>query len=61
MVGDPLQEAVIEPGTLAYENWIASGAPVYRQFWLYDVQNAAGVVENGETPRVSEKGPYTYR
>ncbi|XP_076153337.1 platelet glycoprotein 4 [Alosa pseudoharengus] len=55
------KEAVLEPGTTAYENFASAGNPVYRQFWLYDVLNAAGVVELGETPEVKERGPYTYR
>ncbi|KAJ3580956.1 hypothetical protein NHX12_017252 [Muraenolepis orangiensis] len=34
---------------------------VYRQMWLFDVQNPAEVLENGSKPIVWEKGPYTYR
>ncbi|XP_062373463.1 platelet glycoprotein 4 [Sardina pilchardus] len=66
-VGDMLiestvtKEAVIEPGTTAYDNWASAGAPVYRQFWLYDVLNPDGVVEFGDTPMVKERGPYTYK
>ncbi|XP_027899485.1 platelet glycoprotein 4 [Xiphophorus couchianus] len=53
-------EAVIEPGTTAYENWVAAGAKVYRQFWLFDVMNPLEVLEYGATPAVVERGPYTY-
>uniref|UniRef100_A0A8C3GC81 Platelet glycoprotein 4 n=1 Tax=Cyclopterus lumpus TaxID=8103 RepID=A0A8C3GC81_CYCLU len=52
---------VIEPGTTAYDNFVAAGAGVYRQFWFFDVQNAQEVVQNGTTPVVVEKGPYTYK
>ncbi|KAM3858957.1 platelet glycoprotein 4 [Diretmus argenteus] len=55
------KESVIENGTTAYENWAAAGALVYRQFWLYDVQNPLEVLQNGSKPVVLEKGPYTYR
>ncbi|XP_061570733.1 platelet glycoprotein 4 [Cololabis saira] len=55
------KEAVIEPGTKAYENWAAGGALVYRQFWFFDVQNAQEVLQNGSAPVVVEKGPYTFR
>lgn len=55
-----VQEAVIEPGTTAYENWVAAGAKVYRQFWLFDVMNPLEVLEYGATPAVVERGPYTY-
>uniref|UniRef100_A0A8C3B2T8 Platelet glycoprotein 4 n=1 Tax=Cyclopterus lumpus TaxID=8103 RepID=A0A8C3B2T8_CYCLU len=55
------KEAVIEPGTTAYDNFVAAGAGVYRQFWFFDVQNAQEVVQNGTTPVVVEKGPYTYK
>ncbi|CAL8242156.1 unnamed protein product [Merluccius merluccius] len=59
--GTVVKEAVIEPGTTAYNNWISSAAFVYRQMWLFDVQNPQEVIQNGSKPRVLEKGPYTYR
>ncbi|XP_049892723.1 platelet glycoprotein 4 [Epinephelus moara] len=55
------KEAVIEPGTTAYDNWASAGAQVYRQFWFFDVQNAQEVLQKGANPVVVEKGPYTYR
>lgn len=55
------KEAVIEPGTTAYDNWVSTGAKVYRQFWFFDVQNAQEVLQKGANPVVVEKGPYTYR
>ncbi|KAM7367292.1 hypothetical protein PAMP_015205 [Pampus punctatissimus] len=55
------KEAVIEPGTTAYDNWVSAGANVYRQFWFFDVTNANEVLQNGAIPVVVEKGPYTYR
>ncbi|XP_006026688.1 platelet glycoprotein 4 [Alligator sinensis] len=54
------KEVVIENGTIAYENWIVPGSPVYRQFWIFDVQNPAEVM-NGSQPILQQKGPYTYR
>ncbi|TST22530.1 Platelet glycoprotein 4 [Bagarius yarrelli] len=66
-VGDSLvgntvrKEAVLEEGTTAYENWISAGAPVYRQFWLFDVQNPLDVLKNGSIPELQQRGPYTYR
>ncbi|MEQ2220614.1 hypothetical protein ILYODFUR_007109 [Ilyodon furcidens] len=54
------QEAVIEPGTTAYDNWAAAGAKVYRQFWLFEVKNPLEVMDHGAAPVVIEKGPYTY-
>lgn len=56
-----VQEAVLEPGTTAHSNWESAGAAVYRQFWVFDVQNPEEVVKDGATPVVTEKGPYTYR
>lgn len=56
-----LQETVIENGTIAYENWIVPGSPVYRQFWIFDVQNPEEVIANASRPVLKEKGPYTYR
>ncbi|XP_022605357.1 platelet glycoprotein 4 [Seriola dumerili] len=59
--GTVKKEAVIAPGTTAYDNWVATGANVYRQFWFFHVQNPQEVLQNGATPVVVEKGPYTYR
>ncbi|XP_015668220.1 platelet glycoprotein 4-like [Protobothrops mucrosquamatus] len=55
------KEAVIENGTIAYENWIVPGCPIYRQFWVFDVQNPEEVMEKGSAPILEQKGPYTYR
>ncbi|KAM9846068.1 platelet glycoprotein 4 [Aulostomus maculatus] len=59
--GTVKKEAVIEPGTTAYDNWVSTGASVYRQFWFFDVKNPLEVVQKGATPEVVERGPYTYR
>ncbi|KAE8616415.1 hypothetical protein XENTR_v10008800 [Xenopus tropicalis] len=53
-------EAVIEEGTIAYENWIEAGSPVYRHFWIYHVTNPDEII-NGGKPILQQKGPYTYR
>uniref|UniRef100_A0A670YQ21 Platelet glycoprotein 4 n=1 Tax=Pseudonaja textilis TaxID=8673 RepID=A0A670YQ21_PSETE len=55
------REAVIEKGTIAYQNWVIPGSPIYRQFWLFDVQNPEEVMQNGSAPVLKQKGPYTYR
>ncbi|XP_061438136.1 platelet glycoprotein 4 [Rhineura floridana] len=55
------KETVIENGTIAYENWVVPGSPVYRQFWIFDVQNPTEVMKNGSKPILKQKGPYTYR
>ncbi|KAM9328407.1 platelet glycoprotein 4 [Pholidichthys leucotaenia] len=59
--GTVKKEAVIEEGTTAYDNWVSTGATVYREFWLFDVQNSLEVVNDGAKPVVKEKGPYIYR
>uniref|UniRef100_A0A8C2XXV2 PAS-4 n=1 Tax=Capra hircus TaxID=9925 RepID=A0A8C2XXV2_CAPHI len=44
-VGDMLiektikKEVVLEDGTIAFKNWVKTGTDVYRQFWIFDVQN----------------------
>ncbi|KAF6085517.1 CD36 molecule [Phyllostomus discolor] len=66
-VGDMLiektikKEVVLEEGTTAYKNWVKTGTDVYRQFWIYDVQNPDEVALNGSNIKVKEMGPYTYR
>ncbi|XP_026545669.1 platelet glycoprotein 4-like [Notechis scutatus] len=55
------KEVVIENGTIAYENWVLPGSPVYREIWVFDVQNPEDVMQNGSAPILKQKGPYTYR
>ncbi|KAM3926317.1 platelet glycoprotein 4 [Leptodactylus fuscus] len=57
--GEIDKEAVIEEGTIAYDNWIVPGSPVYRQFWMFHVLNPEDVI-NGGKPKLVQKGPYTY-
>ncbi|XP_018419066.1 PREDICTED: platelet glycoprotein 4 [Nanorana parkeri] len=52
-------EAVIEDGTIAYENWIKPGSPVYRYFWIFHVTNPDDVLVGGK-PNLEQKGPYAY-
>uniref|UniRef100_A0A8D0GSG0 Platelet glycoprotein 4 n=1 Tax=Sphenodon punctatus TaxID=8508 RepID=A0A8D0GSG0_SPHPU len=54
------KEAAIENGTIAYENWVVPGSPVFRQFFFYHVQNPSEVM-NGSRPNLKQIGPYTYR
>ncbi|KFP35733.1 Platelet glycoprotein 4, partial [Chlamydotis macqueenii] len=66
-VGDNLigkaikKETVIANGTIAFENWLVPGSSVYRQFWVFHVQNPSEVLEQGARPKLEQRGPYTYR
>lgn len=66
-VGDMLiqktikKEVVLEEGTTAYQNWVKTGTTVYRQFWIFDVQNPDDVAMNSDKIKVKQRGPYTYR
>ncbi|XP_075061374.1 platelet glycoprotein 4 [Mixophyes fleayi] len=53
------EEAVIEEGTIAYDNWLVTGSPVYRHFWIFQVLNPDEILNAGK-PRLQQKGPYTY-
>ncbi|NWH82782.1 CD36 protein, partial [Piaya cayana] len=55
------KEAVIANGTIAFQNWIVPGSSVYRQFWIFNVQNPSEVLESGARPVLEQRGPYTYR
>uniref|UniRef100_A0A671R2A5 Uncharacterized protein n=1 Tax=Sinocyclocheilus anshuiensis TaxID=1608454 RepID=A0A671R2A5_9TELE len=39
-------ETVLENGTLAFDTWTSVDTPMYRQFWLFDVQNPDDVLNN---------------
>ncbi|XP_053465034.1 platelet glycoprotein 4 isoform X2 [Nycticebus coucang] len=55
------KEAVLEEGTIAFQNWVKTGTEVYRQFWIFDVQNPEDVRVNSSNIKVKQRGPYTYR
>uniref|UniRef100_A0A2K5RN87 Platelet glycoprotein 4 n=1 Tax=Cebus imitator TaxID=2715852 RepID=A0A2K5RN87_CEBIM len=55
------KEVVLEEGTLAFKNWVKTGTEVYRQFWIFDVQNPQEVIMNSSNIKVEQRGPYTYR
>ncbi|CAM4566584.1 hypothetical protein PO909_029154 [Leuciscus waleckii] len=55
------KETVLENGTLAYDTWTSVDVAIYRQFWLFNVQNPDEVVSQGAKPVLVQKGPYTYR
>ncbi|XP_026087128.1 platelet glycoprotein 4 [Carassius auratus] len=56
-----LTETVLENGTLAFDTWTSVDTQMYRQFWLFDVQNPDDVLSQGAKPVLVQKGPYTYR
>ncbi|XP_070326008.1 platelet glycoprotein 4-like isoform X1 [Odocoileus virginianus] len=66
-VGDTLikktvkKEAALEEGTIAFKNWVKTDTRVYRQFWIFDVQNPEEVAVNSSKIKVKQRGPYTYR
>ncbi|XP_010635063.1 platelet glycoprotein 4 [Fukomys damarensis] len=55
------KEVVLEEGTIAFKNWVKTGTEVYRQFWIFDVQNPQDVIVKSSNIKVKQKGPYTYR
>lgn len=47
-------------GTESFEAWRNPPAPIYMQFYFFNVTNPLEVLE-GDRPAVVEIGPYTYR
>uniref|UniRef100_A0A8C6CGE5 Platelet glycoprotein 4 n=1 Tax=Moschus moschiferus TaxID=68415 RepID=A0A8C6CGE5_MOSMO len=63
-VGDMLiekTETVLEEGTTAFKNWVKTDTHVYRQFWIFDVQNPEDMAVHSNKIKVKQRGPYTYR
>uniref|UniRef100_A0A665V358 Lysosome membrane protein 2-like n=1 Tax=Echeneis naucrates TaxID=173247 RepID=A0A665V358_ECHNA len=54
------EEVVLKNGTEAFEAWEDPPAPVYMQFYFFNLTNPLEVLD-GERPAVVEIGPYTYR
>ncbi|XP_034402684.1 lysosome membrane protein 2c [Cyclopterus lumpus] len=54
------KEIVLKNGTEAFEAWENPPAPIYMQFYFFNVTNPLEVLD-GDRPAVIEIGPYTYR
>nr|ABM84461.1 scavenger receptor class B, member 2 [synthetic construct] len=54
------KKIVLRNGTEAFGSWEKPPLPVYTQFYFFNVTNPEEILR-GETPRVEEVGPYTYR
>ncbi|XP_023257267.1 lysosome membrane protein 2-like [Seriola lalandi dorsalis] len=54
------KEVVLKNGTEAFEAWENPPAPIYMQFYFFNLTNPLEVLD-GERPAVVEIGPYTYR
>ncbi|XP_075900932.1 lysosome membrane protein 2c [Nelusetta ayraudi] len=54
------EQVVLRNGTEAFEAWENPPAPIYMQFYFFNLTNPAEVLE-GDRPAVLEIGPYTYR
>ncbi|XP_077157247.1 lysosome membrane protein 2 [Paroedura picta] len=54
------EEIVLKNGSDTLKLWEEPPPPVYMQFYMFNVTNPLEVLD-GEIPRVTEIGPYTYR
>lgn len=54
------QQVVLENGTEAFDAWKDPPAPIYMQFYFFNLTNPLEALD-GERPAVVEIGPYTYR
>ncbi|XP_022617927.1 lysosome membrane protein 2-like [Seriola dumerili] len=54
------KEVVLKNGTEAFKAWENPPAPIYMQFYFFNLTNPLEVLD-GDRPAVVEIGPYTYR
>uniref|UniRef100_A0A3P8WL17 Scavenger receptor class B member 2 n=1 Tax=Cynoglossus semilaevis TaxID=244447 RepID=A0A3P8WL17_CYNSE len=54
------EEVVLKNGSEAFKAWENPPAPIYMQFYFFNLTNPLEVLD-GERPAVLEIGPYTYR
>jgi len=51
----------LKPGTEAYNTWLNTPAPVYTNFYFFNVTNAHEFIEKSARPHVRQIGPYVYQ
>jgi len=49
------------PDSEAYNTWLSPPAPVYINFYFFDVTNSQQFIDNLTRPHVRQLGPYVYR
>ncbi|KAM9820488.1 lysosome membrane protein 2c [Neosynchiropus ocellatus] len=54
------KQVILENGTMAFDAWESPPAPIYMQFYFFNLTNPIEVL-SGSRPAVVEIGPYTYR
>lgn len=54
-------ELVMAPTAIGYEFWQKSDVPIYMRFYLWNVTNAAAVLDNHQQPILQQLGPYVFR
>lgn len=50
----------LRDGTLGFEEWKKPSAPIYKQYFMFNLTNPEAVME-GAIPNVTQIGPYSYR
>lgn len=55
-----LKKLKLQNNSKALDFLLNPPAVIYRKYYFFDVQNPVGIL-NGEKPRLSERGPYTFR
>ncbi|EDO34698.1 predicted protein, partial [Nematostella vectensis] len=51
----------LKNGTLVFKQWRKQTSPIYMQYFVFDLQNPAEVMNGSELPYVIERGPYSYK
>ncbi|KAK3592837.1 hypothetical protein CHS0354_028913 [Potamilus streckersoni] len=54
------QEINLKQGGDIYNNWVEPPVPIYFQIYVFNLENPQQFM-NGGKPKVTQKGPYTYR
>ncbi|KAL3880575.1 hypothetical protein ACJMK2_032806 [Sinanodonta woodiana] len=54
------QEINLKEGGDIYNNWVEPPVPIYFQIYVFNLENPEEF-KNGGKPRVTQRGPYTYR
>ena len=56
------QEVILSnPDSVGYKAWQSPQGDAYRQFWFFDLQNAASVKSGSKPSFKADVGPFTYK
>ena len=55
------QNVVLQEGTASFNAWVSPPAPIFIEFYFFNLTNPEAVLGEHAKPNLQQIGPYTYK